>query len=110
VLVNNQRTICNVEIKKFLIQKSNVMAKIVISDLRSIDVEIFLHGLAPVQLETIFGGASDIYISNVPDSVIDQLSDVTSKLSTLIPSLNLDNNKFLTVDFSKLNINFVFAS
>ncbi|MEA5507882.1 hypothetical protein VB735_33300 [Halotia wernerae UHCC 0503] len=80
------------------------MAKIVISGLSFINVETFLHELAPVKAEMIMGGryfeswAGDIQILTVHDG-INQFERRVESASGYV----VRNNKFDTIDYSRTN-------
>lgn len=86
------------------------MARIVISDLYSTDEETFLHDLNAVQMNTLLGGYFESLLYNFTTTLLNTFQDDVNTLAKPSPVVNLDNNKFLTVDFSGLTINFMLIS
>ena len=89
------------------------MATIIISDLHSIDVEVFWDEIAPVQAETVLGGNSDFGLSTVPyapsSSTPPKNTASGPSITIPIPDLTVDNNKIFAIDFSRITVNGVLA-
>ncbi|QSJ15150.1 hypothetical protein JYQ62_25290 [Nostoc sp. UHCC 0702] len=80
------------------------MSKIVIYDLRPIDIETFLDELTPAQTETVLGGGSPyIYINNITDSVSINSSGDNTVEAAGINSVSYHDNKINTTDYSRSN-------
>jgi hypothetical protein len=83
------------------------MAKIVISDLHLADVETFIHNLTPAQKESLLGGHTSIYITNISDEVkINSSGDNTIEGAN---SYNFRDNKVNTIDYSRSNYNWIYV-
>ncbi|MBH8551042.1 hypothetical protein I8751_01270 [Nostocaceae cyanobacterium CENA357] len=84
------------------------MAKIVISDLHQTDVNMFLHDLHIMEMNTILGGFLQGLLGGYSDSLLATMYDSLNQSSNSTKSLaGVDENKIFTVDFSEIAFNFI---
>ncbi|BAZ53656.1 hypothetical protein NIES4103_63390 [Nostoc sp. NIES-4103] len=84
------------------------MAKIVISDLHPLDAKTFLHDLDLEEIDAVSGNglvpgdndSSNLQLTTIQDGV----NNTSYKSGSLF---NISDNKFFTLDFSRLTVYFI---
>jgi hypothetical protein len=83
------------------------MAKIIISDLHSLDEKTFLNDLNSVDTNAVLGGDIESFFDKYSTTLLTAFQEGLNTLAGAYPVINVNNNKFLTIDLSGLTINLV---
>ncbi|MBH8574022.1 hypothetical protein I8752_13510 [Nostocaceae cyanobacterium CENA369] len=79
------------------------MTKMLVPNLHTTNLELLLQNLTPAQANSIHGGSSSIYLTNISDGV-----NNTENTSQGSDAFNYNNNKINTVDYSRSNYNWFY--
>lgn len=83
------------------------MTTIMISDLHPMDEKVFLHDLTPEKMNAISGSSNSLLrlLGEASDLALSTIHDGVNNTTTTYHSpFGLYDNKFFTVDFSRLTI------